>query len=566
MSLANLKIIHKLFILIAALTLVTAVVAGTGVVGLNRLSDATDEITQSGNIALLAARMNQNVIALNRAEFRVAADPGELPDVERVIAEQSKELAARLEALRSGSSGRLKEQIAGIEEGYARYQRELEDTLATVRANASKVAISEAQEAIKKSAMQSRALATELQKIVRQYADEASAEAGRISDDASALAATGKTVMLTVALVGVLGGVLLGWLIARFTISNPLAASVDCLRRLAEGDLKTDIYGVGRGDEVGEVAAAMAIFKENLVRTKRLEEEAKEAERRAEEERRRGMMELADRFEAEVLGIVQSVSSAAGQLQSSAQSMSAVAEQTNRQAATVAAATEQASANVQTVAAATEELGGSISEISRQVLESARISQGAAEEAEATNRAVGGLAEAAQRIGAVVELIQNIAAQTNLLALNATIEAARAGEAGKGFAVVASEVKQLANQTARATEEISAQIAEIQGQTDGAVAAIRSIAGTIGRVNEIAGSIASAVEEQSAATQEIGRNVQQAAQGTQEVSSNIAGVSQAAAEGGTAAAQVLSAAGTLSKEAADLRRQVDAFIARVRAA
>ncbi|WP_029010948.1 methyl-accepting chemotaxis protein, partial [Azospirillum halopraeferens] len=222
--------------------------------------------------------------------------------------------------------------------------------------------------------------------------------------------------------------------------------------------------------------------------------------------------------------------------------------------------------NVQTVAAASEELGSSITEISRRVSESARISRDAQGAAERTNTTVEGLATAAQRIGDVVSLIQNIAGQTNLLALNATIEAARAGEAGKGFAVVASEVKALANQTARATEDIAAQIAEIQAQTGGAVTAIRDIGKTISDVNEIAGTIAAAVEEQAAATQEIGRNVQQAACGTQEVSDNITGVSTAAREAGTAAAEVLSAANRLSQEAGTLRTEVDGFIARVRAA
>jgi methyl-accepting chemotaxis protein len=274
---------------------------------------------------------------------------------------------------------------------------------------------------------------------------------------------------------------------------------------------------------------------------------------------------LADDFESNVGKIVEAVSAASTEMQSTAQSMSATAEETNRQAASVAAASEEASTNVQTVASAAEELSASISEIGRQVSESSRSTTQAAEQARRTNDQVGRLAEAAQKIGEVVSLISDIAEQTNLLALNATIEAARAGEAGKGFAVVASEVKSLANQTAKATEDISSQIASIQGATSDAVTAIQEISKTIESINEIAAAVASAVEEQGAATQEIATNVQQAAAGTNEVSSNISGVTQAAGETGNAAQGVLSAATELSKQSEHMRTQVDNFLAQVRA-
>jgi methyl-accepting chemotaxis protein len=272
----------------------------------------------------------------------------------------------------------------------------------------------------------------------------------------------------------------------------------------------------------------------------------------------------ADAFERDVKGVVGSVAAAAHQMEGLARTMSGTAEETSRQSTTVAAAAEEATTNIQTVAAAAEELSASISEISRQVASSASIASGAMEEAGRTNTMVRSLSDAADRIGQVVKLINDIASQTNLLALNATIEAARAGDAGKGFAVVANEVKSLANQTAKATDEIAAQIAAVQGATRDAVGAIGSIATTIGQINEIAGTIAAAVEEQGAATQEIARNVQQAAMGTQEVTGTIARVSQAATETGGAARDVLTAATELAGNSTTLERQVDRFVSQIR--
>ena len=265
----------------------------------------------------------------------------------------------------------------------------------------------------------------------------------------------------------------------------------------------------------------------------------------------------------DVAGVVEIVSSAATELQASAQAMASTAEETSQQSSAVAAASEQVTANVQTVASAAEELSGSISEISRQVSESTKISQEAVDETNRTNDTVQGLAEAAQKIGDVVKLISDIAGQTNLLALNATIEAARAGEAGKGFAVVASEVKSLANQTAKATEDIAAQVSAIQTETSAAVGAIKGIGETINKVNEIAVAISSAVEEQGAATSEISRNVQEASNGAKEVTQNIGGVSSAAGEAGQAAGQVLEAANGLSENAEDMRKKIQDFLGNI---
>ena len=350
------------------------------------------------------------------------------------------------------------------------------------------------------------------------------------------------------------------------SLSRPILGLTRIMDELARGRLETAVDIGVRRDELGRMAEAVQVFKDNAIGKARLEEEQAATAQRAEEDKRRALNELANRFEGQVKEIVDGVSSAATEMQATAQQMSSTAEETSRQSSAVAAASEQASANVQTVAATAEELSASITEIGRQVIQSARIAGNAVNEAEMTNETVQGLAGAASKIGEVVKLINDIAGQTNLLALNATIEAARAGEAGKGFAVVAQEVKNLANQTAKATEEISAQIGSVQEETNDAVGAIEKIRGIIGEVNDIATTISSAVEEQGVSTQEIARNVQQAAQGTQNVSDNIESVNRAAGETGTASGQVLGASKEMARQAENLRGEVERFLAEVRAA
>ncbi|MGX7745179.1 cache domain-containing protein [Rhodopseudomonas parapalustris] len=350
------------------------------------------------------------------------------------------------------------------------------------------------------------------------------------------------------------------------SISHPLRALTLGMKRLAEGDFSVVPPGLGRSDEIGEVAAAVEDFKQKAIDKAKSEAEAKARQDQSlAEERKREMQKLADHFEGAVGEIINTVSSASTELEASATTLTATATRAQEITTTVAAASEQASANVQSVASATEQLASSVSEIGRQVHESAKIAAEAVAQATETNERVGNLSSAASRIGDVVELINTIAGQTNLLALNATIEAARAGDAGRGFAVVASEVKALAEQTAKATGEISQQISGIQAATDQSVEDIRAIGGTIARISEIASTIASAVEEQGAATQEISRNVQQAAQGTGQVSSNVVDVQRGASETGSASAQVLSAAQSLSQDSNRLKAEVGRFLSTVRA-
>ena len=349
-------------------------------------------------------------------------------------------------------------------------------------------------------------------------------------------------------------------------ISRPLGRMTAAMHQLASGDTRTEIPAVGRRDEVGAMAGAVQIFKETMIQTRRLEEETAQARLEAEEQRKTGMRQMADSFEAAVGGIIGQVSASATELQATAQTMNATAAQTASQSTTVAAAAEEAVANVNTVAAAAEELGSSVQEIGRQVDGSAQLARLAVSEADQTGALVLELNTVVGRIGDVVGLISNIAGQTNLLALNATIEAARAGAAGKGFAVVASEVKTLAEQTAKATQEISGQIAQVRGSTGQAVTAIGGITARIQEISGVATAIAASVEQQQAATQEIVRNVGQAASGTAEVTTNIAGVAGAADETGAAAAQVLSAASALSRQSEHLSDEVRHFLATVRAA
>jgi methyl-accepting chemotaxis protein len=399
--------------------------------------------------------------------------------------------------------------------------------------------------------------------------------------------------------VGIIGGLLFAIILFAFFvirgIVGPMGSLTEATRRLADGDITSEIDLPETSDEIGTLVRATKGFRLNLIETERLRAEQQEAEKqsaeraalrekdrhageikteedrrsseaKAEEDRKQAMLAMADDFESNVMSVIEAVSSATTEMRASAESMTKTAEHTSQQSSAVAAASEEASTNMQTVASAAEELSASVGEIGRQVSESNRIAVAAVAEVSDTNQKVQGLAEAAQKIGEVVNLINDIASQTNLLALNATIEAARAGEAGKGFAVVASEVKSLATQTAKATDEIGGQIAGIQQATGEAVTAIEGISGVIGQISEISTAVATAVEEQGSATREIAGNVQQAASGTQAVSGSIVQVNQAAEETGQSAGQVLNAAEELSRQSDTLRRQVESFLQTVRAA
>jgi methyl-accepting chemotaxis protein len=371
--------------------------------------------------------------------------------------------------------------------------------------------------------------------------------------------------MLAVIAVGLVLGLAIGVWLSVGGIIRPVGRLTAAMGRLADRDWTTEVPGVDTKDELGRMARAVEVFKVNGQEADRLA--AAEAEERAARQQRAERLDtLSRQFETNVGQLVDVVSSAATEMQATAQSMTALSGETAQQTTSAAAAAGQASGNVQTVAVAAEQLAASVAEIARQVHESNRATGEAVEASHRTDNVVRALADGAQKIGAVISLINDIAGQTNLLALNATIEAARAGEAGKGFAVVASEVKGLAAQTARATEQISRQVTEMQAATQEAVSSIHAIGAKIGEVSSIATAIGAAIEEQGAATQEIARNVQQAAQGTHEVSATIGAITQGASNAGAAATQVLGAAGELSRQAERLSGEVGRFIADVKAA
>jgi methyl-accepting chemotaxis protein len=518
-----------------------------------KLSDiaqlAIVESDGDGAALVYAAQETLLVVRLSIGTYLDTRNSQLVKDIQTDIGEALDQLQSAQASLKSSAHGDLTGRVAGeVPELRAKF----DELVATV------VKLAEALDAFTDQARQLNAAADAIEAAANADAAALKAATAGIIDSAQRLGGFG-------GVLAVLIGAALAFLIAR-GITRPILGMVTTMDRLAAGDMAVDVAGQGRADEIGRMAAAVQIFKDNMSETERLRAAQSDLQKRAEAEKKAAMEGLAADFESAVGGIVKTVANAASEMQSAARTMQTAAEQTSERSTAVAAAADQASSNVQTVATAGEQLSSSSAEIGRQVSSSTRIANQAVDDAQQTNAKIQGLAEAAQKIGEVVKLINDIASQTNLLALNATIEAARAGDAGKGFAVVASEVKSLATQTAKATEEIAAQIGGIQGATKASVDAIQAIGRTIKEVNEIATTIASAVEQQSAATQEIARNVQQAAKGTHDVSSNIGGVTQAAGETGTAAAQVLGASEGLAKQAELLRQQVDTFLSRIRAA
>lgn len=565
--LGRFRILPKILAIVVMLATMMAALSYIAITALAVQNENAERMAAGAKRTLEAARARQRVLALNRAEFQRALDPtSQDPKAARKAADEM--LAQFRDLMNSvGKTGDSKVQamLPAVQESLASYERLLNETISATDA-ASSQKVTESAAKLRQTIQKSEAAAEKLSSEVKAVAEELEARVQEFSRKTSDEYVSTSEKLIAISIVSVLAGSLFGFLIGHAGVARPIRAIVALLQQLAAGNYDVEVHGTDRKDEVGEVAKTALAFKQNGLAKLHMEAEQKEAASRAAVQRKADMVQLADSFEAAVGEIVETVSSASTELEASAGTLTTSAGRSQELATSVAAASEEASTNVQSVASATEELSSSVGEISRQVQESARMAGDAVGQARTTTERVSELSKAASRISDVVELINTIASQTNLLALNATIEAARAGDAGRGFAVVASEVKALAEQTAKATEEISQQIAGIQDATRQSVLAISEISGTIERLSEVSSTIAAAVEEQGAATQEISRNVQQAAQGTHTVSANITDVQRGAVDTGSASSQVLSSAKALASDSNRLKLEVDRFLNSVRAA
>lgn len=558
--LKNVTIVHKILAVVAVMGIAAVGIAGVAFTELNSLDRTFTEIGRSEEAAREAMDLRIDIVAISRMTYQFATSADKAADYKAEAKRRADEMLGRLPKLEAVANAEEKKQLADIKTALLSYFDKINQMIDTAAKDPSNTAAIASGLAV---ALEGQKTVTDTVKVYSKYtAAEMAAERAAATEEAR----TAGTTLLITSLIALFAGAGFGIFVARASISKPIGRVVSLLKALAQGNHDMEITGTDRSDEVGDLARAALVFKEQSLENARLAAEAEEQNARAEAQQKLMFRKLAEQFERSVGGIVSSLSTSAGQLEEAAQTMSTNAVHTSEQSGSVAAASEQASSNVQTVAAATEELTASVREIASQVEMSSEMSGRAVDDADAAANKVHGLSNAAQKIGDIVELINGIAAQTNLLALNATIEAARAGEAGKGFAVVAAEVKQLADQTAKATTEIASQIAEIQGSTTESATAINDVAETIRKISEISTAVAGAVEEQASATHEISRNVQQASIGTAEVSTAIGSVTSAAQNSSEAANHVLSASADLSRQAETLKSEVDRFLSGIRAA
>ncbi|MFD2261806.1 methyl-accepting chemotaxis protein [Lacibacterium aquatile] len=557
----NLRLMTKFLIVIASMSVIMAFLAWTGVSSMREYGRMVDESAKRSSQALIAERINGlvNAVVMDSRGVYMSKTPDEGARYAKGIEDQLKALQVQFAAWAPLVPTEEKPGFAKMEEAARGFITLRTELAALGRAadfeKANTVGNNDANRANR------QAFNVELQKAVA-YNNE------KVQENEVALEAFFSTrlqFMLTICGVGILLGVGLGIWVGKVYIVGPVRHLTDAMTIIASGKTDFEVPNVGQKDEVGDMGRAVLVFRDGLLEAARLETE-QQAEQNRKEKRQRTIEGHIAAFDATVAKALETLNGSATELQGTAHSMNRTADLTKDQATTVEHASGEASASVQTVAAATEELSSSIHEISRQVQESAGIAERATEEAGRTVKQVRQLAEAATRIGDVVRLINEIATQTNLLALNATIEAARAGDAGKGFAVVASEVKNLATQTAKATEEIASQVQAVQGETAEVVTAIEAIGGTIGKMNAITTAVAAAVEEQGAATGEIARNVQHAAVGTQQVSDSIGEVRHAANDTGLASGEVLNAATALASQGSRLRQDITDFLTKIRVA
>ncbi|MBC9882570.1 HAMP domain-containing protein [Bradyrhizobium sp. INPA01-394B] len=560
----NLKIVSKVALIVTVMGFALVAVAAFGTRELSATVDGFGELSAAQSALLNLTRAQRRVETYHAALYAVFTETTEAGNANRLkIASQNRnEIGQYLDAAvqddpsRASELNSLRNLLKGV---FAGCDPVLQ---AGAAANSPEDNAKAADRAHKEC---DPLIDTALERVASFTADTSKAVTKRkeaIERDAKSATWT----VMSVSASGLIIGIAIALFIGLVATSKPIARLKLAMEGLARNDLTTEVPEKDRRDEIGEMAKTVEVFKTNALEVERLKAAQAEAERQAAEQRKRDMVDLADGFERAVGEIIETVGSASTELEASSATLATTAQRAQELTSVVVMASGEASGNVQSVATATEELSSSVNEISRQVQESARMASEAVNQARTTTERVSELSIAATRIGDVVELINTIAGQTNLLALNATIEAARAGEAGRGFAVVASEVKTLAEQTAKATGEISQQISGIQTATQESVTAIRDISATIERLSEVSSTIAAAVEEQGAATQEISRNVQQAAHGTQQVSTNITDVQRGASETGSASSQVLSTARMLASDSTRLKDEVGKFLRTVRAA